>query len=172
MIAYCSSLLEPWIGFAVGGTSAMAIFGTLYWLLDSYLWKIKPFRRFLLIPDLNGVWIVKGKTTHGPDDVIGTEWQAELTVIQSWSKITVIQKTDQSTSKSDSASISHSPGEGFILAFHYGNKPNIDEPGMNNHAGTCRIVFDQPDKKASGEYFNDHNRQTAGSMSLTRKENS
>jgi hypothetical protein len=162
--------VETWIGLTMGGLSSMSVFMGLHWLLDSFLWKIKLLRRILLVPDLNGTWTVKGIITHAPNrELIGREWHADLEITQSWSAISIFLKTNQSRSRSDSASITHAAGEGFILAFHYGNRPGINEPNLQQHAGTCRLSFDIEGRSGEGIYFNDHNRQTAGSMTLKRK---
>jgi hypothetical protein len=161
-VAFALAKVGPWFGFTGGGISAMTAFGFLYWLLDAYLWKVEPIRGLLLVPDLNGTWEVTGETIYGPDGVAGTKWEGTMEIVQSWSKISIVQKTTQSTSRSDSACIFHSSGEGFILAFNYGNKPGISETAMSRHAGTCRFIFVQSGTSGSGEYYTDHSRKTAG----------
>ena len=51
---------DSW-GFSVGGVSAMATFGILYFIFNRWLWRIPLFRHILLVPDLNGVWICEGR---------------------------------------------------------------------------------------------------------------
>lgn len=168
-IAFGLAAVGPWLGYSGGGVSAIAIFVALHWLLDAHLWKAKPIRDLLLVPDLNGTWEVCGETVYGPNGVAGSKWEGTMDVVQSWSRIQITQRTAQSSSKSDSACILHSPGEGFILAFNYGNKPGIDETNLHRHAGTCRVVFDKAATVGSGEYYTDHSRQTAGKITMKKK---
>jgi len=170
-IAFALAKCGPWFGFTGGGVSAMAVFGLLHWFLDARLWKLKWVRGLLMVPDLNGTWEVNGETICGPDGVAGVNWEGTMEIVQSWTKISIVQKTTKSSSKSDCASIYHSPGEGFILTFNYGNKPGISERNMNSHAGTCRFVFDANGLLGSGEYYTDHSRKTAGKITARRKVN-
>lgn len=32
------------------------LYGLIYWLFDNYIWKWKPLRKVLNVPDLNGHW--------------------------------------------------------------------------------------------------------------------
>lgn len=67
---------------------------------DNVLWKVKWINKFLGIPNLNGVW--KGMAKSSFDE--SKEYSMELTVKQTWSKISFVSEFLDTNSKSQSNS--------------------------------------------------------------------
>jgi hypothetical protein len=98
-------------------------------------------------------------------------WSGTLTVRQSWSRVTILLKTVQSTSASVAASIYQEPGNGYRLIYYYDNQPGVAEKEISRHSGLCRLVFNENVDSASGDYFSDKDRMTVGTMRLHREGN-
>jgi hypothetical protein len=147
--------------------SAGLIYALIYWLFNKYVWKIPQLNRLLKVPDLAGDWDCEGQTIN-PDKTPGYSWEAKVTITQSWDKIRVRLKTEQSGSNSIAAALLHDEIDGYRLLYNYKNDPNVDEPELQPHRGFADITFAPDLKTASGEYFNGHGRFTFGTMKFTR----
>lgn len=155
-------------GWALGSVSAMGVFTVLYLLFDRVVWKWRWARRILLVPDLNGTWRCDGKTLFKNGAPNEAEWSGTVTIRQSWSRIRIVLTTGKSASHSIAASIFQEAGSGFRLIYHYDNKPGLGELELARHCGLCNLLFDETVVSATGEYFTDKDRMTAGTMNLTR----
>lgn len=158
-----------WSSAPVVAIPVFAIFAGLYFLFNKYLWRIDRLRRILLVPDLNGTWVCQGQTTLKNGKPVNYEWNAIVTITQSWSKILIHLKTSQSESKSISASIFHEDGVGYRLLYQYNNNPNADELDLQNHSGSAELLFTEDTTVAEGSYYTDRHRTTVGTMKLTRE---
>lgn len=156
-------------GWALGGVSSMTLFGVLHFFFDRVAWKWRWLRRILLVPDLNGEWACEGRTAWKNGKPESFEWNAGVTVRQSWSKITIVLRTTQSASESIAASLYCVPGQGYRLIYHYENKPRVDQPDIARHSGLCDLLIAENAESAEGEYFTGKDRVTAGAMRLKRK---
>lgn len=156
--------LPPSILSLVG---AGAVFATLYWVFEKYAWRWAIVGAFLKVPDLRGDWKCEGKTLN-PEGKVIYSWNAQVTIIQSWDKIRVRLRTDQSGSNSISAALIHDEADGYRLLYNYKNDPRIDQPELKPHRGFAELVFAKDMKSAEGEYFNGHGRFTFGTMHLLR----
>lgn len=168
-LGWLGAQLAGWWGFPFGGVSSIAVFGTLYFAFDRFLWRRSFLRRFLLVPDLNGAWEVTGRTIIKNGTEYEWHWDGEIRIAQSWSKIRIVLKTAKSASKSIAASLYREPGEGYRLIYHYDNTPTLDRNDMHRHCGLCDLVFDDGASEAVGKYFTDRDRLTVGTMTLCRK---
>lgn len=169
---YLVSLLEVSTGWSSAPVVAVPVFGLfagLYFLFDKYLWKISWFRKVLLVPDLNGKWRCNGHTNLKNAEQVDYDWNATVSITQSWSKILIHLNTSQSESKSISASIYHEAGVGYRLLYQYNNKPNANELDLNNHSGSAELLFTEDTVSASGSYYTDRHRTTVGTMILERE---
>lgn len=158
-----------WSSAPVVAVPVFAIFAGLYFLFNKYLWRIDSLRRALLVPDLNGVWACEGQTTLKNGEPADNQWNAIITITQSWSKMLIHLKTTQSESKSISASIFHEDGVGYRLLYQYNNNPNANELDLLNHSGTTELLFSEDTSTASGSYYTDRHRTTVGTMNLTKE---
>jgi len=146
---------------------AGAVFGLLYWLLDRYAWRWNIISRLLKVPDLRGEWDCKGQTI-GTDGNAGYAWNAKVTIVQSWDKLRIRLRSDQSGSNSNSAALICDEADGYRLFYSYKNDPGIGEAELQSHRGFAEIVFAKDLRTGEGEYFNGHGRYTFGTMTLQR----
>lgn len=149
--------------------SVFGLFTLLFIFFDKSLWKCNFFRKPFLVPDLNGVWVCEGSTEINYATKKKELWNGKINITQSWSKISIVLKTENSESRSLAASITHEKGSGFRLVYQYSNNPNLNEPELQIHKGIVELLFDQNTKKASGHYFTDQHRGTVGSIRLRKK---
>lgn len=146
---------------------AGAVFTILYWILDRYAWRWSVVAKLLKVPDISGEWACQGETIK-TDSVPGYIWQARITIVQSWDKIRVRLKTEQSGSNSNSAALVCDEIDGYRLFYSYKNDPKIGELELNGHRGFAEITFSTDLTSGEGEYFNGHGRYTFGKMTLKR----
>lgn len=167
-----------WTGnsiFAGAAVTAGIVYLGLHWLFSQVMWKIRWFK----IPDIKGVWLVKGESLREGEDQMNHEdnvrfhWTGVLDISQEWEKISITQETQRSTSVSYTATLQKCTKTtgGSILHYSYKNFPKTGEHHeLNSHGGYCEIVFDEAAKTATGSYFNSDGRRTFGKMYLTKKE--
>ena len=169
VIGVWANRVGEWIGISASGLSAVSIFGLLWFLFDRWLWKVRLIRNLLLVPDLNGSWRCVGKTVSKGDQKVEYDWEAQITICQSWSKILVRLETTQSSSKSIAASLYHEGDQRYRLIYHYANDPKPSEQELRRHSGLTDLLFDATVETAAGRYFTDGDRLTVGEMQLARE---
>lgn len=182
LISNCiSKYIHPWfqdyltssivVTFTISG---FAIFGALYFLFNHFLWKLAVFRKLFHFPNLAGTWECVGKSNNISLNKV-TDWEGTIVVTQSWDKILVSLKTNNSTSQSMSivGGIKYFSGVGYKLSYHYENTPNASEEELKKHEGFCILTFCEDTMTAEGYYFNNiKDRQSYGEMHLKRSEDS
>ncbi len=156
-------------GFHVfaGTLTTATVYFILHWIFNKYVWKLPFFK----IPDLNGVWSVRG-TTLDENSCAKYEWEADIDIEQNWEQIVICLKTKQSSSNSYTATLSKCNGsrEGWLLSYSYNNNPNVDQyHELNSHKGYCEILFNKEITNGVAAYFNSNGRRTFGRMELNRK---
>jgi hypothetical protein len=139
------------------------IFLILYQAFNRWLWKCRPIRQWLLVPDLNGTWKCEGRSTIRRGTSVSHDWLARIEIVQSWSQMSIRLTTSQSSSRSVSASVRKSP-HGFRLTYTYRNDPRPGEDELAIHDGIVELDLDLSHKTGQGTYFTDQHRQTSGSM--------
>lgn len=160
---------QGWITSApVVAIPVFLLFVLLYLLFDRFLWRVKPFRSFFLVPDLNGDWECDGRGILKEGNQVDYPWQGRIAITQSWSKISISMSAGQSNSDSVSASISHVSGRGFRVLYHYRNEPKPGEDELQIHHGSAELMIDEDCETGSGYYFTDQHRSTVGTMTLRR----
>jgi hypothetical protein len=147
---------------------ATAVFGALYWLFDRFAWRWRFLNAVIKVPNIAGEWSCQGETVN-QDGSPAQEWEATITILQSWDKIRVLLKTTQSRSNSIAAALVCDDADAYRLLYHYRNDPKIGEVELKSHLGFGELVFARNLQTAEGEYFNGHRRNTFGSMKLKRK---
>ena len=146
--------------------TAGLIYMGLYWIFESRIWKWRRLSDLLKVPDLSGTWDCKGETLSEGRAV----WVGEVTIVQSWDKLRVRLKTDQSGSNSVAAALVFDQADGgFRLLYNYKNEPRIGEAELKGHRGSAELIFASDLQIAEGEYFNGHGRYTYGTIKLTRR---
>ena len=165
--------LSGWVGVTISiGTASL--FGGIFWVFDRIVWHWPPVLKVLGFCNVNGMWEVVGQRLNS-DGTTASEWTGQMTIVQTWSRLAVVLKTDQSMSTSGPASLSREEGVGFRLLYTYTNEPEPNQPALQIHRGTCELVFADTCSVGTGIYFNDQHRLTFGRMQLkkivsTRKE--
>jgi hypothetical protein len=161
-------LSKAWADRVLPLLTAGGLFPAGHFLVNHWAWKARWVRQFFGIPDLNGAWDCKGVTLNA-DGGTAYEWNATIEISQTWEKIFVHLKTEQSDSSSNTAALVKLPNGSFKLIYTYRNAPRLGKPDLHQHYGCCELEFDASENKASGEYFNNRGRITFGNMTLTRK---
>lgn len=147
---------------------AGAVFGALYWVLNKWAWKWPGIGLALKVPDISGTWDCVG-TTLNKDGSTKYNWQAEVTVVQSWDKLRIRLVTKTSGSSSISAALAHDSVDGFVLLYHYRNDPKAGAAGLASHMGCSVMTIAKDLKSATGDYFNGRGRMTFGTMNWTKR---
>lgn len=147
-------------------TPAIIYFG-LHYCFNKFAWKIP----FFHIPNISGIWSVKGETLN-EDSTTKYSWNAEIDIEQTWEKISITLKTPQSSSESYTATLGKKSGtkNGWILHYSYTNNPDLSQyHELNSHKGYCELIFNKELTIGEAAYFNSNGRRTFGKMTL-RKE--
>ena len=158
---------SPWNVISVSFT-AMGVFGCLYALFDKYIWKWKILKKLGIIknPNLNSVWEgIFLSSYHG----FNRELPISLTIVQTWSKISIQGTFDHSDSFSNTASIKVNLGNEIRLFYSYYNdkKPEYYNLGTSIHRGYANLKI--KGDLMEGKYFNDPtNNQNWGKMKLKK----
>lgn len=153
---------------ALSLVGAGVVFSILYMVFDKFVWRWSIAVKWLKVADLSGEWVCLGQTLKESGEV-RYEWNAEVTICQTWDKIRVRLKTAQSGSNSIAAALIYDEAEGYRLLYNYRNDPRADQPELRSHVGCANILFDKSLMVGSGEYFNGHGRPTFGRMEFSRK---
>jgi hypothetical protein len=142
------------------------VYAALYWVFDRYAWRIPVIGRALKVPDLSGRWTCEGV---GLDRDPSVRWSGTVVIVQSWDRLRVHLRTDQSCSDSVAAALLHDEAAGYRLMYHYRNQPRIGEAELTAHHGFAELTFAPGAQSASGEYFNGRGRNTFGTMKLMKE---
>lgn len=145
-------------------TSAAVFYRALFWLFDKWLWKTNFVQSLICWPCLEGSWDVRGQTAPEKG---GYEWQAILTIKQTWSEISVVLRAIQSSSGSAAATVAVEPDGRLRLLYNYTNQPRPLEVQLGIHQGFGDILFEPDKKDALAFYHNGRGRETFGEMKLT-----
>lgn len=154
--------------FAKATIATGVIYFILHWLFNKYIWKLPLFQ----IPDLSGKWKLEGQTLN-EDGTVKYNWDANIGIEQTWEKIIIKLKTQNSTSYSQTATLEKQHGfGGWLLSYSYKNEPKTEQcHELNSHNGYCQIEFNKEITKGDASYFNNNGRRTFGIMNLTKEQN-
>lgn len=144
------------------------VFALLYTVFNKTVWRWRWAVKYLKVPDLSGEWECTG-TTLDAEGKPKYSWDAHVYICQTWDKIRVRLKTNQSGSNSITAALVYDEADGYRLLYNYRNDPNPGEPELKGHVGSANLLFSKSLDKATGDYFNGHGRPTYGRMELRRK---
>ena len=157
-----SSIVLPWW---IEGPSVLGFYGLFYSVFDEKLWKTSLIRRALKIPDLNGMWIGHIESSY---DNFQESVRAELKIKQTWTRMSIIMKTQTSKGCNLTGAIFTDLGE-VTLSFEFLNEPNVEAPSpLHIHRGTTRLVIDSAVNSLDGEYYTGRDRGTAGLLHFDR----
>lgn len=143
------------------GFGFSTIFGIFYLVFDKWLWQIIP---GIKSQKISGTYICEGHSNYKIP-----EWKGVITVQQTWSKILISLKTDNSYSRSYMANIDVLDDGKIVLYYCYRNDPNGKIKALHKHEGTSAITFDGT--SINGKYYNYPNdRQRYGTFVLNKQE--
>ncbi|MDE2836549.1 MAG: hypothetical protein OXL97_03445 [Chloroflexota bacterium] len=138
----------------------------LHWLFDRYVRRLGLLRKLKLIdlPDLNGRWVGEVKSSYNRD---GSAHSVSAVILQRWSKVVIRLETEQSRSRSISASLRTGDLANPELSYQYVNEPKSDAPGtMAMHRGTATLEL--VGSRLEGDYYTGRGRGEVGTVALTR----
>lgn len=147
------------------GTSPLAVYGIIHLCFSRLIWKSKRIRFgwLLDLPNLNGRWTGNLRSSFDERD----STPIEVTIRQTWDKMSIVLKTDRSASASVTGALQCGAGEGFVLHYIYENRPkSFEAQTMHSHVGTVRL--DVGEDKLTGEYYTGRDRCTYGEIVLRR----
>lgn len=152
--------------FVVIPVTASVTYTALHWFFNKYGWR--PLSFLAQVPNISGDWKCAGQTLNG-DGTVTHNWEAELTISQTWEKIRVRLETKSSVSHSLSVALIPEPDGCWMLMYSYMNKPKMGNGHLNGHQGYSEMRFTKGLISAQGEYFTAKGRGTAGTMTFTRR---
>jgi len=161
-----------WLGLAwpwwVDAPSVMGFYGIYYTVFDKYLWRQHLLGRvgIVKVPDLRGVW--KGYVTSSYD-VHSTRYECTIEIRQTWTRISLALKTNNSQSVSVTATVFTENRDAVEICYEYLNEPRADgKISLHAHRGTTRLVLSSDCQAFQGEYYTGRDRQTYGVLNFTR----
>lgn len=156
----------PWW---INAPSVIGFYGILYSIFAKCLWKCSFFRRigFVKLPNLNGTW--NGHITSSFDEH-AKEQYATLDIRQSWAKISISLRTQNSKSLSLTASILTENQNFVVISYEYISEPMPNSSNtMHMHRGTARLTLISEDQSLEGEYYSGRGRLNLGVLSFKRQ---
>lgn len=137
----------PWLQkFSI---TTVAVFTVLYIIFNKVVWK---WIAAVHIPNLNGTWTGTLKTSYSN---FVDEHEAVIEIVQTWTKICVTGKFNQSISFSKIACLEVDEAR-IILHYSYQNerKPDTTAETAVMHNGFATLIFDTKTHSISGSYYN------------------
>lgn len=157
--------IPPVILLPVAGTT---FYSLGHWVFNKFAWRFRLILMFMSIPDLNGEWDCRGETLNLDGETV-YDWTGVVTISQTWQKICIRLKTQQSGSYSVSTAVIKDPAGGFRLMYSYRNEPRAGESELRPHRGCCELDITEDGLSAAGDYFNNNGRVTFGRMRLNKR---
>ena len=151
----------------ISGTP-MLLAGGLYFLTNKFIWKMKLFKFFFKIPDLNGNYNVNAYNTDKK-----MYWSGKIKIVQTLEDICIYFEGNESKSNSTMANITYKEGIGYELNYTYENiRIGQQCSEIREHDGECSIVFDENITQAEGGYYtNPKDRISYGTIKLNKNTN-
>jgi hypothetical protein len=146
--------------------TASTIFGVLYTLHDQIVWRW--LQSWIAVPNLNGKWMATGFSSF-KDPISGEpfEFQMEVKIRQTFSKIEIFTRTGDSTSRSTMASICTQHAVP-IFRYAFENMPKgLANDELQRHPGLVELGIESNDMM-TGHYFSGKHRSRFGDLTLRR----
>jgi hypothetical protein len=161
-------LEAPWW---ISPPDTMMFYGLFYLFFDKVVWRWGWIRSIGItkIPDLSGTWkgqVVPSATMVG---VVGTSTPTDITfsIRQSWTEMSIVGRTTQSSSHSLSGHMMVS--DECSLSYDYLNEPSASAVAtMHGHHGRADLLLENDGRSLRGEYFSGRDRQSFGTIQLAR----
>lgn len=149
--------------------SVLGLYGIYCKLFDKYGWKWEFLNKSRLIntPNINGTW---GGFLQSSYDNHEEKYPAIIEIKQEWTKIIIIFKAGESSSKSITASFLTKNSDGALLYYQYTNEPKSSAAEtMQIHRGTAWFRFSNDFISFEGEYYTGRGRSNFGSLTFKKK---
>lgn len=156
-----------WLSLPV---DTMAFYAIFYWLFDRIVWKWQwvHFLQITRIPNVSGEWhghvhpSREGASGNFVEDV-----EIRLVIKQTWTEILLTGHTNQSRSRSISASFVISDEQ--TLSYEYINEPVARAAGtMHAHRGIAHLLPNTNYTVLDGEYYSGRDRQSLGTIKVKK----
>lgn len=150
----------------IGLPTTFSIFLLLNKWVDNSYWRKLSKWGWIDTPDMNGRY--KGTLTTTYDGQTAQR-DVELTIKQTWYKISIHLRTEHSFSHSQMAAIITTRNSNIYLQYQYLNdeiKLAVSDY-LHVHKGAAILSFDKADKSFTGTYFTDQHRKNYGELSLS-----
>lgn len=128
--------------------STAVIYKIIYWLYDECIWKCSLIKKWHNVPDLNGVWRGKLKSSYNNEII-----DMKMEIIQTWTNITFLSTFKNSNSKSSNATIFIESEREVEIFFVYHNQSSDPTYGTQSYDGCNKLSYDG-DSKIEAVYFN------------------
>ncbi|MDD3753537.1 MAG: hypothetical protein PHQ17_03120 [Methanobacterium sp.] len=153
--------------------SIIFFYELFYYLFDNTLWKYCHFIPSMKVPNLNGNWKGTLKSSYndqGTEDRV--QINATMQISQTWQKIEIRLKTDNSKSKTVTAGFFTNNPNAIELSYQYQNEPNANAEinTMHIHKGTGWITLAPDTKSFEGEYYNGRDSKNHGCLKFNKVE--
>lgn len=152
-------------------------FVVIYFIFTNWLWKIKLMFKFHKVPNLNGIWVGEFISSYiNPDTNENTVGVCEMEIKQTWDKITVKSRFNESESNSINVSFNLNEVEGTVVSFDYKNdrkSKHLVNSKAGNHTGFNRLVLKEyaGEIYLEGEYYSCSSRGTSGTLKVIKQNN-
>ncbi len=145
------------LGISLNFIGVPILYTIIYLLFDHILWKKKCIIKWLKIPNLNGEWVGKLKSSFCNEDLI----TMEMKINQTWSKIKFVSRFPDTNSKSesDSATIFIESNGDIKVGFAFINRSK--EVHSQQYDGYNILEIDSINE-ISGRYFNNRDSRNEG----------
>lgn len=151
-------------------TIVVAVIAAALAAYDRFLWKLPVFSAAHDVPNLNGTWLGDRSTLwkDPKTGIVPPDAKSVLVVRQTFTSITVIGFTDESTSVSAAAGIAREADGGrLVVNYVYRNDPNLPKrPVSPPHYGAARLAIGGNKDVLSGDYWTD--RDSKGTVTFKR----
>ena len=149
--------------------TAVAVYSVLLFVFVKWLWRLRIFRRWLVItPDLQGTWKGTLKSTWTDPDTKQKVAPKKMTLVikQTLLTISCVMYTDESESFSNTAQINEDDDSGiFQLSYNYTNRPKASVRERSEiHDGAAILKVNESERTLEGEYWT--SRKTTGEIRL------
>jgi hypothetical protein len=160
-------LAVPWW---IDAPSVIGFYGLFYIVFNNWLWRTSLVRKIGLVklPDLNGTWT--GYIASSFDEHAGRH-NGQLLINQTWTRISITLKTDNSQSHSLIGGIITQNAAANVLDYEYSNEPRSHAVAtMHAHRGTARLILNKNNDLwiLEGDYYTGRDRQNYGTLHMER----
>lgn len=156
------------LGMNFFGISFLSIFSLLYTIFSKCLWKCKYIIMLTGVPNLNGRWKGKLKSSH-KDKKTGKSKEPidiEMEIVQNWNLMNVKCYFPESNSYSKMISLHTKDPKGCLLGFSYRNDSMDVDIVAREFSGFNELVYKNDELK--GVYFTNRGDGTHGTIFLKR----